>query len=152
MAIAKSARIADWIYHDVRLDCDNGAGARTHERFVAIDEAFGWEALFGMAGWWTVSSYYKLKERFEEKGSDRPPDLTPNNIESILNSDESPERKRAAITARQFISALTHSDLEMALAIFNAAYESEDEDAWGLLLWHVLILSIRIVSLAEEID
>lgn len=148
--IFRASRFADWIFHDVRLDCDDAAYVRTAERLNNIDEQFGRDALFGMTGWWAISAYWRLEEAHHLRGADRAPDLVPTNVEEILEKGEqSIEKRRAFVSAQQFISTLTHDDVEMSLAIFNAAYDSSVEDCRALM-YNVLLMSVRIYDTAER--
>lgn len=144
-----SSRFADWIYHDERLDCDQESGIRTAQRFEVIDERFGRNVMFGMTAWWAFTAYSRLRRAYGARGIDHEPDLTPRYIDKIKESEWEESRKRAAITARQFISAVTHDDFLMAAAIYDAVYNTSKAET-GRFMYHVVLLSIRISNFAEE--
>lgn len=149
--IATAQDFADWIYHDMRLDCDNSASSRTVERLALINDQFGQERVFGMAGWWAISSYWMLEEAYRARGWEQEPDLLPKNVEKVLeNKDEPIEKRRAFVSAQQFISTMSRDDVEMARAIFDAAYDTGAE-AFMSLMYSVLVLSIRISNAAKKI-
>ena len=145
--IFRARDFADWIYHDVRLDCDEQAAARTAERLRLINAQYGKDAMFGMTGWWAMKAYWRLADAHKARNISNRPDLLPKNVMEVIESDDPEEKKRAFISAQQFISTMTHDNAEMAEAIFNAAYDAGVED-FVALMWSVLMFSIRISNVA----
>lgn len=145
--IGDAIPVADWIYHDVRFDIDSQAPARTAHRLQVFHDAYGREAMFGIAGAWALKAYWRLQDAWLRKGIQTPPRLIPGNmLEELPNSNE---RKRAYVTAQQFASAIAADDYEMAEAIFNAAYDASYEDA-SSLLFCILLISIKLSSDAKR--
>lgn len=144
--ILAAFNIADWIYHDVRLDIDGEAYKRAVDRLYALHSAHGRESLYGMAGAWAIKACWRRQDAYQKLG--RPyPSLTPGDmVESVSCADE---YKRAYVSAQQLIAAVAASDFEMAEAIFNAAYDASVHEAIGLLLG-VLLLSIYVSNKAKK--
>lgn len=147
--VASSFHAADWIYHDVRLDVDQRAWERTSERLIEFHEQHGADSLFGICSAWSLKTYWRVVDAWRRRGAIVPPTLIPGNIlEDVPNSNE---KKRAYVSAQQFIAAVAADDLDMAYAIFNAAYESSLDDT-SALLWCVLQLCIRLSSEAKRMN
>lgn len=135
--INKSLNLSDWIYHDMRLDCDGQAVQRTADRFASIQEEWGNAAVYGVAAGWCLRTADRVDSSFARKGLPSPA------IKAVL--EESVElstldtMERAYISAKQFVATAANDDLEMAEAIFNAAAASSDEDMTALVVQILLI-------------
>jgi len=126
------------------------ANQRTQERLQVIDNQFGQEAMFGMAGWWTISAYWRLEEAYKMHNH-MPPEILPRNVEENLADESQPaEKRRAFVTAQQFMAAIIRDDVEMASAIFGAAYTSSTED-YTALMYTVLLLSVKMSNTADNL-
>src|SRR5690349_9631040 len=66
-------KLADWIYHDVRLDCDGEAGTRMADRISHIAEQHGNEAVFGVVGSWASKTIGRIEASIIASGETMPP-------------------------------------------------------------------------------
>lgn len=151
--IFAATNIADWIYHDVRLDCDGDARVRLVERIQAITEEHGPDALYGVAGSWATKCIMRINKayaRLQAQGDDPAEEisLATNPLGEESDAAELDTADRAHLSAGQFITAIGNDDLEMAEAIFNAAWATSEEDT-GALMACVLI---NCIAYSNHVD
>ena len=143
-------RLADWIYHDVRLDCDGHSMDRTNERLAAAHEQLGSDTWFGLASAWAIRAYWRLDSGYKRAGREDKPVVSPVLV-GIENSPEYDEDvKRALTSGQQFFSLICNDEIETAEAIYLAAYNSGEEDCMKLLR-AVLYTSILVSDYAESL-
>lgn len=127
-----SSRLADWIYHDVRLDCDGGSLQRTNERLGTIRAQHGTDAIFGIMGAWAEKACYRVNKAMARRGIKMSP------LQAIISDDLDSTtlsiQERGYMSAIQFVKAVSNDDLEMAEAIYSAAANSSDDDLLALAL------------------
>lgn len=147
-SIFLASRLADWIYHDIRLDCDGEAVDRTVERLTLIEKQHGTATLFGLVGAWAYKASYRVQKALARAGmgSDS---LVPYVSEQLDTSSLTTEQ-RGSLSAFQFFKAVSSDDLEMAEAIFNAAASATEEDLSAFVL-AVLATSVILSDQAEGI-
>lgn len=138
--------LSDWIYHDMRLDCDGQAMARTADRFAAIQDELGNDAIYGVAAGWCLRTADRVERSFARKGLPMPA------IKAVLEDNvevaELDVVQRANVSAKQFIATTANDDLEMAEAIFNAAAASSEEDMSAMIV-QILILCMELSYYAK---
>lgn len=149
--IHSCSRLADWIYHDYRLDCDGMAAERTTERIRGISEQHSPQAVFGVMACWVIKAVFRIKKVMD--ATDRPmPPLASVITNANKDASELSLEERGMMSGTQFFVLVGNDELETAEAIFNAAHASSDEDMW-MLVQVVLETTIRVSSQAiAELD
>lgn len=142
------SRLADWIYHDQRLDCDASAISRTSERLALIEQQHGVDSLFGLSGSWAQKATARMEAVMASLGGDR--DVLTPYVSEKLDSSQMSTEQRAFLSAVQFTKAISVDDLEMSEAIFRAAAYATPEDLSAFVL-AVLSMSITISDQAYAI-
>lgn len=143
--------LADWIYHDLRLDCDGEASGRTGDRLTAIGEQHGNDGLYGVAGSWAENCVHRISRASRKLGRDIFPEKV---VQPELDKppSEMDEYERGKLTATQFIVAIGNDDLEMAEAMFNAVASTESMDEVIIFMGSVLKLCIAYSNYVKELE
>lgn len=150
--IWSARRLADWIYHDVRLNCDDLAGPRTRERLEAINAQHGAEGVYGILAWWAVKSVFRMSKAMAHIGQQMPllQTLLPEAISENHEHTNFDDVTRNMMTGAQFFVAVGNDDLETAESLFMAAYNSSFEDVM-LVAYAVLNQAISISNEAMAV-
>lgn len=129
--IHAATMLSDWIYADVRLNCDDQAGERTVERLNGIEEQHGIGTIYGIAACWAIKAALRIESAMAQSGAAMP--ALKATLEEGIVVSELDDTGRAAASALQFCAAVGNDDLEMGEAIFNAAASGDRMDLMQFL-------------------